>query len=505
MAGSYEVRVVNMSGTPYAVLTNAIPGTAYRELNNWGAFDFKIPTGDVQAVECQKHREVQLWRDGKCIWWGVIVKRSTSDNMDWTTVQCYGLEWYFNRRFYGPIQTNYLTNGSFESGLSNWSATGCTATVDTSWKVKGSQSVKLVSTSSDQDNFLRQFITVSGNPNQAVVYRASAVYWIDPSATWTGPAIYERGLYLARLVNGVVQGDDYVWEPITNDSLRDGTEVFVESPYVTVPAGQTQTLEVRLYSPGGTINWDLASVKVEESVSTAVGGDEVETLIQRVVDYAQHGTGKSDLNMNYAYTTTGKHLPLRAYQFYDHGNIWESFREFVESNICDLGVTWNIAGTQRTFQVWGWPGRGSLKTDLQIDLSQSGRVAEMEYEEDGEQTATKVRALGQGSVFTREVAEAVDTTYTSGLVLESVVNTPLETLVGALDGIATAELDRVKKPVTIPKFTIHQNAGNVIDNLDLGDLLPVACTYGWVQENGTRRVVGISIDCQNDTVTPTVN
>src|SRR5438128_540107 len=107
MAGSYEVRVITdrTSFTPI-VLANAVPGRPYRELNNWGTFDFKIPTLDTQAAECVPlKREVQVWRDGVCIWWGVIVKRAHDGN-DWTTVQCYGLEWYFSRRLFGPVATN---------------------------------------------------------------------------------------------------------------------------------------------------------------------------------------------------------------------------------------------------------------------------------------------------------------------------------------------------------------------------------------------------------------
>lgn len=507
MAGSYEIRLVDRrTQANLGPLTNAIPGKAYRELNNWGTFDFHIPTLDAQAVECRPwRREAQLWRDGKLVWWGPIIKRSASENLEWTHVQCYGLEFYFSRRFFGPLQINYATNGSFETGLSGWTVVGCTAAVDPSWKVKGAQSVRLTASAAGQESYVGQLITVSAHPEQAVVFRAAGVYRIDPTVTWIGPAIYERGLYIERLDGGVVQGDDYVWEPITEDALRDGSEVQVETPYVTVPAGETQTLGLRAYCPGGAINWDLLSVRVEESVSTAVGGEDAAVLMQRVVDYVQNGLGKSSLNMGFAYTPTGRQLPLRAYQFYDHGNVWESFREFIEANTADVGVVWNSAGTSRTFTVWGWPGRGSLKTDLQMDLSSTGRLASVDYEEDGEQSSTKVRALGQGSVFTREVGEATDTTYTDGLVLESVINAPLETPIGALDGWASAELDRTKKAVAIPKLTTHENAGSVIENLDLGDLIPVIIDYGWIQENTTRRVVGISIDCATDTVEPTVN
>lgn len=506
MAGQYEVRIIpsRTDFTPI-VLANAIPGRAYLELNNWGTFDFKIPTLDAQAIEVRPPREVQLWRDGLCIWWGVIVKRSTDTGLEWTTVQCYGLEWYFSRRMFGPIQTNYVSNGGFESGLSNWTAVGCTATVDTAWKAKGTQSVKLTTNASGADAYLGQLLTVSGNVDQAVVYRASAVYRINPTATWNGPALYERGLYLARLVNGVVQGDDYVWEPITEDAERNGAEVFVESPHVTVPAGQTQTLDLRLYGPSTVINWDVVSVKVEESVSTPVAGEQVETLLQRVIEYAQHGAGKSELSMTFAYTTTGKYVPLRAYQFYDHGNIWESFREFIESNVCDVGVTWNTSGTARTFNVWGWPGRGTLKPGLQMDLSLGGLVVGAEYEESIEESATKVRALGQGTGATREVGEAVDTSLMDGLVLEASLDTPLETSVGVLDDWASAELGRTKAPIRTPRLVCRENSAQIIETLSLGDLVPVVISQGWIQENATRRVIGISINCESDTLEPTVN
>lgn len=504
MAGSYEVRVLTSRATfTPIILANAVPGRAYLELNNWGTFDFKIPTKDAQASEVRPPREVQLWRDGVCVWWGVIVKRNTEQDMAWTTVQCHGLEWYFSRLLFGPIQTNYLTNGSFELGLSGWTAVGCTASVDTSWKVRGTQSVKLTTAAAGSDAYISQFVTVTANPDQAVAFKASGVYHINPSATWNGPAIYERGLYLARLVNGVVQGDDYLWEPITEDSPRDGSEVFVETPdAVHVPAGQTQTLELRAYGPSSEINWDELKIVVEESVSTTISGDEVETLVGRVVAYA---TTKASLNMDYAFTTTGKHLPLRAYQFYDHGNVWESFREFIESNICDVGVTWNASGTSRTFNAWGWPGRGASKPQSQMDLSVGGMLVGAEYEESIEESATKVRVLGQGSGSTREFSEASDTSLMDGLVLETAIDTPIETLVGTLDGWATSELARTKAPIRAPKLICREQSAAVIESLSLGDLVPVVIDYGWVQENTTRRVVGLSLDCGPDTLEPTVN
>lgn len=515
MSGEYEVRVItNRTSFTPIVLQNAIPvGPAYFELNNWGTFEFLISTLDAQASEvCGREieREVQLWRDGKCLWWGVIVGSYTLDeSMDWTRVQCYGLEWYFSQRSFGPIQVNYATNGSFESGLSGWPATNCTAAVDTSWKVTGTQSARLTAADDNLDSYISQSIVVSGHADQAVAYKVSASFRIDPSVTWNGPALYERGLYLERIVAGVVQ-DDYLWEPITNDTKRDGSEVHIETPgAVSVPAGQTQTIQVRAYCPGGAINWDRIEVVAEESVSTPILGEDAATLLERVVvHYAQRGTGKDDLNIGFAYTPTGKHV-FRAYQFYDHGNIWEAVSEYVTSGVCDVGVVWNDSGTQRTFTIWpkSSGGRGSLKPDLQLDLSDgiNNRIAKMSYAVDGTQAGNKVRAVGPGSGSTRAVAEATDTSFTGGVVMERVLNAPMETPASGLVGFAAEELERTKRPPRVPKFTVHKNAGAVIGQLGLGDTVPVVIDYGWVQENTTRRAVGISIDPMTDTLDLTVN
>lgn len=510
MAGDYEVRVItNRTSFTPIVLAQAVPGRPYRELNNWGTFDFQIPTLDSEAAECQPlKREVQVWRDGRCMWWGVIVRRDLEADPAWTRVQCYGLEWYFSRLYFGPIQTNYANNGSFDAGLSAWTATNCTATLDTSWKVAGTQSVKLQAATYGLDAYLGQLVSVSGFVDLAVAYKASAVWRFDPAAEWLGTAYAERGLYIDLLAPGNVSTGS-AWEPITNDSQYDGSEVLVETPELSVPAGETYTLDLRLYCPGPQINWDLVSVRIQESVSTALSGEDVAVLLQRVVDYAQNGAGKSNLNIGFAYTPTGKHLSLRAYQFYDHGNIWEAFGEFITGGICDVGIVWNDAGTQRTFMVWPSPGRGSLKTDLQLDYDADnptvGRIATLGFGEDGEQTASKVLALGQGTGATREVGEASDTTELDGLVLESVLTPPFETLIGALDGIASTELARIKAPVQTPKITTTTTAVDFVRLLDLGDTVPTVIDFGWVQENDTRRVVGISVDPETDTVEPTVN
>lgn len=499
----YRVKLVTRAaGFPSVELTNAIPGKPYRELNTWGSFDFQIPVLDDQApavIDGVLKKEIQVFRDGVCIWWGVPVNARAST--DWLTVGCYGLEWYYSRLLFGPLTLNYADpNSGFESGLTGWTAHACTAAADTAWKAKGVQSAKLTNATPDADAYLGRQINVSGHADQPVAYRAAAVYRINPSATWRGTAYGERGLYLGRYRNGVEQTP--VWEPITNLSPRLGAEVFVESPEQSVDAGETHTLDLRLYAPAATgghaISWDLVAIRIQESVSAAIGGDDVATLIGRIITYAHT---KWDLMMGFSSTATGVNV-FRAFQFYDAGNVWSAISDFVADGICDVGVVWNSNGTQRTFTVW--PKRGTARS-IVLDLAEAGPVAAMAYDIDGTQTATQVRALGLGSGATREFGVAVDTTATGGAVFESTVNTPVETLVGQLDGLAKTELARTRRPVKMPKLTTHEGAGALIGVLDLGDTVTVSIDHGAVQENDVRRIVALSIDPASETLEPTVN
>lgn len=513
MAGAYEVKVVK-DRTSFTKLTlnNAVAGEPQRIINYWGTFDFQIPTLDAQAKEVCDHlwgrgqsREIQLWRDGKCIWWGVPVIADITSNPAWTRVQCYGLEWVLSQLFFGPIQHNYALNSDFEQGLVGWTAVNCSATIDTSWHVTGTQSARLASFAG-ADSYLGQLVNITAGPDQPLVVWGSGVYRIKPSDNWSGPPLYERGLYLARLVSGVVQGDDYVWEPITEDVKRDGSEVQVATPFVTIPAAQTQTIEMRAYCPGGAIGWDHLRILVEESVSTAADGDDVYDLLARILQYAQDPTrGKFPLNIGFAGSTTGHRLPLTAFQFYDNGNIWEAISGYVSRGFCDVGIVWNDAGTQRTFTVWPSGGRGTYRPSMQMDLSSDGRVTKFGWVRDSTQAATKVRAIGQGQGATIEIGEVTDTSQSGGVLIERVINTPVEDPVGALIWRAQAEIDRAKRAVDVPRLEADESQGALIGVLDLGDTVPVVMDFGWVQENGTRRVVGIAIDTDNDVVKPTVN
>lgn len=508
MTATVEVRVVTRApGFPSTVLSNAVPGIATKVLNNWGNFEFHIPTLDAEfaaAIPAGRplDKEIQVFRNGVCWWWGVPVSVDGDEN--WLTVRSYGLEWYFDQLYFGPQQFQGVQNGDFTFDLVAWTAVGCSASVDTSWSANGTKSARLVSTGAGADGYLGQWITVGPNA-EATTYKAAAVARIDPNATFN-TAYNERGLFLDRLVGSTSQQP--TWTPITQNTVRDGTSVYLESPEVTVPAGQTQTLDLRLYA-AGTVNWDFVVVRASEAVHTARAGEDVNTLLARILDYAQagnqqlYGIGKTDLFITYAGTPTGK-IVYRSYPYANNAKIWDALSEWPNTGVCDIGVTWNPAGTSRSFQIWPG-GRGSLKSDVVLDFGGSSKIAKFSYTVDATQSASKPRAIGAGSGTTRAVGEAIDTLQTGRIILEKVLSPPPEVLPGSLADWAAGELARAKAPVKIPKLTTHENAGAVITNVDLGDRVPVQLNYGWVQENDNRRIVALAWDPVGDTLEPTLN
>src|SRR5690242_311101 len=97
IGAEYQLLTTTMAGVPYAEIANAKIESITWELNGWGELTFTLPVTDAQASELapsyQTRREVQVWRNGVLIWWGVYVAGSA--DRDVVTFTAYGLLWYF--------------------------------------------------------------------------------------------------------------------------------------------------------------------------------------------------------------------------------------------------------------------------------------------------------------------------------------------------------------------------------------------------------------------------
>lgn len=118
---TYSVVIVDMWGNRQAELDGALLGPIKWSITDKGSFDFSVPIDHPKVEEVQvPEREVQVWRKGQLLWWGVIV-RARADGKQ-VNFQCQTVEWYFDRRIMGPIpRTGHFEKGShFEYGIGMW-------------------------------------------------------------------------------------------------------------------------------------------------------------------------------------------------------------------------------------------------------------------------------------------------------------------------------------------------------------------------------------------------
>jgi hypothetical protein len=497
VSAPFFVKVIDLAGTVYATPTavKVSQGPTWVK-GGWGSLDFEISTVDADAEECiPLKREVQFWYDDgvtpKCIWWGRIVRREA--NGPFTTVQCLGLEWDLSGIQLGPILSNFLTDPDFEnSSLTNWTATGATKTSETSIRRKGTRSMKLVSASEGLDQFAYQTFSFTAGAIATQIFVRARFY--ATASAWIGPALQERGLFVQRIESGTPQpegasGQAGVWTPITNAGPFNQW-VKIVAPPVSVPAGHTQTIEVRCYSPGGTIYWDTAIATKEESTgaNSTSGYADLNTIIGNVLTYGQDtASNKTDYGIGNPAGSFGLSLS-RQWQFYAHGNLWNDvLQPFIDAGTLDAWVEFDDAGTTKTLATA--TQKGTDRTGS-ITLTLGDNATLSSYSQDGQETAGAITVLSQGMAGEKtlgkdyaavaDVAYAVDVAANDGITREDIITAAPETTLDGIASQATTELARRKELVTVPTWNTPADV-LIAAGVETGDrVLFDGGGYGWV-------------------------
>lgn len=522
----YMVRAVDIHGTAYAEFVNATVDNISWVLNDFGGATFSVPTDDPSVAALRDAngwlRECQIWRDPldgtgpKLIFWGPIVRVTATGAL--VTCQAMGLLWYFSRLFFGPIISEAIVNGTFDAGMANWTAVNTTASIDTTIVRQGTSALKLVQAATGQDSYMSQTFTGISGPEGFGVYVA-AEFYIEESATvaYLGSAFKERGIYVKASVGATVYNE--VWTPISNAVAANSWNRIYAPSFVTPQNLGAVTIEVRLYSLGGTIRWDMVTGRQSESTgsndaSLNLYADLNATLAQ-VVDYAQ-GQGalwtfplSNKPNLNIAPPTGVFGVSLeRIYQFYDLGNIWDAcFKELIGSGVCDIDIVWNATGTTRTLVAY--IQKGAIKPQLGLTLG--GNVVDFSYDYDGQTTASEVVIIPQydqteltiGTVQkpAQYFGYAVNPTANSGITLGAVDTTAIETLPDGVQLRAVAELAQLETLVTIPTLVVKEELpGSIIGVLATGDTIPVNVKYGFVQDDKNYRVTAMTLTPASETL-----
>lgn len=127
MAGDYRVFVCRNAtdSTHIAELENARPTQIIEELGTPGAANITMPTQDPKMaalVEGHAYREIQIWRDGELLFWGVPW-RMRGDRYN-HFIECQGIASYLERRFIEDT----LAYGGTEQMLLGWNLIDYTQT-----------------------------------------------------------------------------------------------------------------------------------------------------------------------------------------------------------------------------------------------------------------------------------------------------------------------------------------------------------------------------------------
>lgn len=447
--------------------------------------------------------EIQLIRNGVVRFWGPAVEAEAGSGDGAVTLHCRDPLWYLLRRFLDAQRTNLLTNPSFETGTATgWTDVGAlTSTVTTDDAVRGIYSLRLASSTDLGDIFEEQTISVEGTGVGTLV-TIVAYFHIE---SITGHALDRRGLYVEGRLSGVFQTNDYY--PIdeatpTDDWIRATCKI-------EVPPFTTWDLNIRFYSPPGSILWDDGQAVAMQSISTAsLTGSlhervDVAAIVELLMGFIQNPTfGKSDLNIGLDNPTIGikqaKHI-----QWAQHISWFDQMSEWLNRDDTMDYALRNTDATHRDLVLYpghqGTDRRGdfTIKFIARSDhAAYPGNVVSYKFTEDGGGTVTDDTELEQdtGDGPDREEGHYADASLIGGLILQSVNSAPTNAEPASLNPIARDVVNRNRRPAQLFVFTlkgeqIAPGSGQPWDELlGLGDICDFQVVDGWTTVDGFGRI-----------------
>lgn len=515
----YEIVAVDYFGVRYGSLLGANFERCSWELSEVGtaAFSFHTNDADYSAQNLRVlpeilSREVQVWRDGRMIWWGVPVRVDADEEM--VRVQCADLLWYFTRRYFGKAdRTNLLLNPSFEDTTSGaWAASGVQFDYSNEQRNLGQLAAKLTQAFALTDTFIFQQVLDYTATGVGTLLTVVAWFRINNDGSFVGEAIDKRGLTLTRYDN------------VTSELLESGVfEIDGETPKGTwqrakatvwMPPDATEDLEVRCYAPGGIIFWDATSLTIMESLSSVSSATDFSSdqaaIVEMIVQHAQDPAyDKNDLNIGTSCPVTGIRRE-RHYQFAQHQSIWTALREFPEmSDGLDFAILHPDPFT-RTFTTF-FPERGTYQPEYRLELGKN-IAGSFRVSLDGVEAANNVTVASIDSDGPdREEGGRVDTSI-YGVDLELVQAAPVGTEIDSLDERAAELAALLAEPIIVEVRVVDELDGQpapegrrIIDELRPGDTVDAVIDYGWVQIDRRLRVVRCQLDGEANALDVTLN
>lgn len=525
MSADYTVKLVEQDGAGSFDVIQELEQPVFtspvtKQLNGIGSTTFGMSPNDPNWIDFYNalgtdwlKREVQIYRGAASVpwWWGVPIRPTKTLGSQVLGIQCAEFPWLFTKRYFGKAaRTNLLLNPQFAEGaydtdgvIEDWEIENTTAEADTAGPtILGITSARLEQSDAGQDAFIFQQVgrTAGGIGD---VISVVAWFYIDPGA-WVGPAYNNRGLFVERISAGnVVQ---QVANYAIDENTPRGQWIRAEIPLdqsLWMPPSAAETLEFRLYSPGGVIYWGASFMGLMESFSSAMpGGSDIATLAAGIVGHAQDPAyAKDDLDIGTTGSATGR-LLARAWQHAEHGNIWNNGLQELIALEDGIDIGWDMTATTRTMhsysRVDGALGLGNDRTALDMSLS-GPYVLDYGWVKDGGQAASSLTVLGPGDGPDREEGSFIDATKFGGRTMEAVITAPNNATIDSLNQrAAKAGADRSRPH----QIDVALMPGQLIDGdpyIGLGDRF--IGSFDAQIDADTYRVVELALNPNTDHMT----
>lgn len=504
----YEMFVVDHTGSRLATLTKFdIARLGWVHLDA-GEMEFSLSATDSQVASVKKlEREVQVYRNGTLLWWGVPTRITAAH--DKVTYLCRELLWYFKRRVFGCTGlADYMQDGSFEADTvgsppnpafwfssPDFIAGGASGVVNNNDFI-GTHAVQLNYGTAGKDSFIGSALISVPKKAIGVPFILTAHVWVS-NTHWVGTATQARGLYV-ELIDADNKFVTNAIVPIDDNTPRD--QWVTMQTLIGIPANATTSwkLQVRLYAPATWVVWDGVTLHLPES-NTYTNKDAAD-IIHDLVDRAQGrggDPGHTDLNIWYAGAPTGQ-LFTRSFQWIEHGTFYDAMKELADQ---PNGPEFIIDLTNRALTVS--PTVGTVRGDITLEFGVN--LSGYAVQEDGENAFNVVIIEGEGEREGRIEYGASDLSKLGGVSYEMVDRAPQGAGANTVSQLASSELVRRGNGQIIPTVTTHEGAGPVIGNLKCGDTVPVVIASGSYSYSQSCRVVRMDLDPKKDSLTVTLN
>lgn len=398
-APAHSAEFCDIYGVQRALITDAFTnGSVTWELNGSGTASI---TGPATASELRNlidfngnvidGVEIRLFRESEPYAWFVPLTPNITDRQD---IRLTGPQFAYAlaRRYVGRIgqPPNLVTNGDFfeADGVTGW-----TSLLSMNWSADGpgvppGGGSMVIEAPGPGNHFAYQTIDLPSQGFDTFLW-VTAYLKIDVPLAQNKLPTQGRSIWAVFTVNGNIvwqQGVIPEWRQVGAwQRLR--TQIFL-------PAGQTASMQLRLYAPAGQVRYGGIFIRREERL---YAGPSMAGVMTALVLHAQQASlGKETANITVDGSDADGGNATRGYKYAERANIISAMNEF--GNL-DQGVTWTgeiVSGTGRSIKLLP---RLGLQTGGTFLIEWGLNVSTWSWNWDGSKRADKVIVMSRGSGF----------------------------------------------------------------------------------------------------------